>query len=109
MARKERGPAPAWFASVNPKTRTPLRATGLITAVILVLALLFPLTTLAKVTSAIILVVFGTLNIALWVVKRRNPDPEGEGLRLPLWLPVVGALSSALVLAFQVWLVATGG
>lgn len=109
MARQQDAPAPAWLAKVNPKTRTPMRATGLITAVILVLAVLFPLTTLARVTSAIILVVFGALNIALWVVKRRNPDRDGEGLRLPLWLPVVGALSAALVLAFQLWLVATGG
>ena len=109
MARQGRGPATAWLAKVNPGTRTPLRATALITGVILVLAVLFPLTTLAKVTSAIILVVFGALNVALWVIKRRDPDRDGEGLRLPLWLPIVGALSAALVLSFQFWLVATGG
>jgi amino acid transporter len=75
----------------------------------MLLAVLFPLTTLAKVTSAIILVVFGTLNVALWAIKRRDPDREGTGLRLPLWLPVVGALSSAAVLVFQLWLVIARG
>jgi amino acid transporter len=108
MARQGRDWAPTWLARVSPRTRTPLQATGLITGVILLLAVLFPLTTLAKVTSAIVLVVFVALNVALWVVKRRNPDPDGEGLRLPLWLPAVGGVSSALVLAFQLWLVATG-
>ena len=109
MARRQGGPAPGWLAKVNPRTRTPLRATGLVTFVILVLALLFPLTTLAKITSAIILVVFGVLNVALWLIKRRDPDPDGEGLRLPLWLPMVGVISAALVLAFQLWLLATPG
>jgi amino acid transporter len=109
MARDADAPAPAWLAKVSPRTRTPLRATALITAVIMLLAVLFPLTTLAKVTSAIILVVFGTLNVALWAIKRRDPDREGTGLRLPLWLPVVGALSSAAVLVFQLWLVIARG
>ena len=109
MARQDGTPAPNWLARVNPRTRTPLRATVLITAVILVLALSFPLTTLAQVTSAIILVIFGALNAALWVIKRRDPDPHGTGLRLPHWLPVVGAVSAGLVLVFQLWLVAAGG
>jgi amino acid transporter len=105
MARQAGTPAPAWLASVSPRTRTPLRATALITAVIMVLALLFPLTTLAQVTSAIILLIFGVLNVALWIIKRRDPDPDGAGLRLPSWLPLVGVLSAGLVLAFQLWLV----
>lgn len=109
MARKASAPGAGWLAQVSPKTRTPVQATGLVTAVILVLALLFPLTTLAKVTSAIILVIFGALNVALWRIKRRDPDPEGVGLRLPRWLPVVGALSATLVLAFQLWLTVSGG
>jgi amino acid transporter len=109
MARKTKVPSARWLAEVSERTRTPVRATMLITGVILVLAVLFPLTTLAKVTSAIILLLFGALNVALWVIKRRDPDRHGEGLRLPMCMPVVGALSALLVLAFQLWLVATGG
>lgn len=106
MARDEH--APAWLARVNPRTRTPLRATALITGIILLLALLFPLTTLAKVTSGIILVIFCGVNLALWIIKGRDPDPEGEGPRLPRWLPLLGALGSVLVLGFQIWLVISG-
>jgi amino acid transporter len=103
MARNEN--APTWLAKVNPHTRTPLRATAVITGVIMLLALLFPLTTLAKVTSGIILVIFCGVNLALWVIKQRDPDRNGEGLRLPQWLPLLGAIGSASVLVFQIWLV----
>ena len=103
MARNEN--APSWLAKVNPHTRTPLRATAAITVVIMLLAILFPLTTLAKVTSGIILVIFCGVNLALWVIKRREPDLNGEGLRLPSWLPLLGAIGAAVVLGFQIWLV----
>lgn len=103
MARNEH--APAWLAKVNPRTRTPLRATAVITGVILLLALLFPLTTLAKVTSGIILLIFFGVNLALWLIKRRDPDLDGEGPRLPNWLPLLGAIGAVAVLAFQMWLV----
>jgi amino acid transporter len=109
MARRSGTPAPDWLAKVSPRTRTPLRATVLVTAVIMALAVMFPLTTLAKITSGIILVIFGALNLALWIIKRRNPDRDGVGPRLPGWLPLVGAVSALLVLAFQVWLLVTGG
>lgn len=100
----KQGLAPGWFAEVHPLTRTPLRATAVVVGIILVLAVLFPLTTLAKVTSGIILVVFGAVNLALWQIKRADPDPDGEGLRLPNWLPLAGAFGCALVLTFQLWL-----
>jgi len=64
-----------------------------------------PLTTLAKVTSAIILVIFGTVNLGLWRIKQRDPDLDGEGPRLPNWLPLVGMVGCVLVLSFQIWLV----
>jgi len=109
MARREQSRAPAWLAKVSPRTRTPLRATAVVTGLIMVLAVTLPLTTLAKITSAIILIVFGALNLALWVIKRREPDPDGLGLRLPGWLPLVGAASAALVLVSQFWLLVADG
>ena len=73
-------------------------------AVVLALALFFPLTTLAKVTSAIILIIFATINLALWRIKRRDPDPDGVGPRLPMWWPLLGLTGAVFVLAFQAWL-----
>lgn len=103
MAKRDQ--APHWLAAVHPKTQTPIRATATIIGAVLILALFFPLTTLAKVTSAIILVIFGTVNLGLWRIKRRDPDLDGEGPRLPNWLPLVGMVGCVLVLSFQIWLV----
>ena len=106
MALRNR--APSWFGAVHQRSRTPVRATVAITVVILILATFFPLTTLARVTSTIILVVFATVNLALWRIKRRDPDLEGEGPRYPLWLPLLGFAACLLVLGFEGWLRLTG-
>jgi APA family basic amino acid/polyamine antiporter len=103
----ERNQAPRWFAVIHPRTRTPLRATLAMTIIILVLALFFPLTTLARTTSAIILLVFAAVNLALWRIKKSDPNPACEGPRFPRWLSLAGFVASLLVVAFQVWLTLT--
>ena len=100
--------APAWFGAVDPRTRTPLRATGVATVVILILAMFFPVATLARATSAIILVVFATVNLALWRIKRRDPDWEGQGPRFPMWMPLAGFCTCVAVLVFEGWLRLSG-
>lgn len=101
----QRGQAPHWLAKIHPKTQTPLRATGLATSLILLFAIFLPLTTLAKFTSAIIMLVFALVNLALWRIKRRDPDPHGVGPRLPRFVPLAGFILCALTLLFQMWLV----
>jgi len=89
---------PRFLARVHPRTRTPLIATGLVTAVVLLLAESFDLGRLAETTSFITLTVFALVNLALWRLKRRAPDAarraEG-GLTVPIWIPVLGFLASA--------------
>jgi len=89
---------PRFLACVHPRTRTPLIATGLVTAVVLLLAESFDLGRLAETTSFITLTVFALVNLALWRLKRRVPDAarraEG-GLTVPIWIPVLGFLASA--------------
>ncbi|HKJ76114.1 MAG TPA: amino acid permease [Gammaproteobacteria bacterium] len=92
MARE--GWLPRWFAAVHPATRTPLRATALVLAVVLALALAFPLVRLAEATSFINLLVFCVVNLSLWVLKGRAPRPEGVRV-FPRWVPLVGFLASA--------------
>jgi amino acid transporter len=100
-----RGQAPAVLGRVQSTTRTPLVATALMTGVIAVLALFFPMTTLARATSSIMLVNFTVVHLSLWRIKRTDPDPMGEGPRLPSWLPLCGACSCAGALLVQVWTV----
>ena len=98
-----RGLGPRWLARVNPRTRTPVRATILVTTIVLVLALWFPLVTLAQITSTIILVVFALVNLALWWIKGRDPDPEGEGPRYWRALPLLGFVMCLAIVAYRLF------
>jgi amino acid transporter len=92
LAAQGRLPAP--LARVNRTTRTPLLATALVTAVILVLAIALPIVPLAQATSALTLTIFALVNLALWRIKRRDPRPLGI-FTVPGWVPVVGFFVSA--------------
>ncbi len=94
------GRLPARLARINPVTGTPVAGTALIVALVLVLALLFPITRLAAWTSAITLAVFVLVCVALARVKRSGaPAPEGTFIA-PVWVPYTGAAAcTALLLA----------
>jgi amino acid transporter len=95
--------APSMFNEVNNRTQTPIRATMLITLLILVLALWLPLVTLAKATSFIILVVFALVNLSLCYLKLgREPHPDGA-VNYPLWIPILGFLLCLGLLILQVF------
>jgi len=84
---------PAGFGRLHPATRTPLIATLLVTFAVTVLALWFPLTALAGMTSFFILIIFGLVNVSLIRIKRRSPHPEGVTV-FPAWIPYAGAVLS---------------
>ena len=84
---------PRVFSLVNARTQTPLVATAVATAVILLLAISGNLATLAEATSLIILVVFSLVNLSLLRVKRMNPQPQGL-IVFPVMIPVLGFLIS---------------
>ena len=87
------GNAPKVLAKVHPTRHTPLISTGLTVLVIILLAAWFPLLTLAKATSFVILLVFTLINQALIRLKLL-----GRIRRRGLWKPVTGGLLS-------VWLI----
>lgn len=92
---------PGGLAWVHPRTRTPMVATGLVTGIILILALGFPLEYLAETTSVIVLAVFATVNLALVMIKRRG-TPAPEGVRTyPVWIPAIGFVASTAFLALR--------
>ncbi len=102
------GQLPAFLATVNHRTRTPLYATVLIVVVIAVLATTIPLGSLAKAASIAILVVFATVNLALVVIKRRADHREDTTFTVPLAVPLLGFLASAAVVTFEIvrWITA---
>lgn len=93
-----RGQLPDLFGIVHHRTRTPLFATAVATAVVIILALIGRLASLAEATSVIMLTIFSIVNLALWRIKRRDPHPD-DVKTFPAWIPVVGFfVSTAFVL-----------
>ncbi len=73
---------------VNERTQTPALATAVVAIAVLIFALGFPLITLAKATSFIILLVFSFVNLSLIILKKR--EPRADLVSYPSWVPVVG-------------------
>jgi APA family basic amino acid/polyamine antiporter len=92
-----KGHIPAWLATVHHRAGTPHYATLLAGTFVLALALWFPLDSLAERTSAVTLVVFTMVNLALWRVKSRA-ETQRASFSVPRWVPIVGACSTSLLL-----------
>jgi len=93
-----RGQLPAKLAAVNTVTRTPLIATVISTAAVLILAVTGRLASLAELTSLILLIVFAAANLALWRIKGGGPDTS-SGFSIPRWVPALGFLVSLSIVA----------
>lgn len=90
----------ATLGRVHPLTQTPLRATLLVSLLVMVMALWLPIETLAKATSYFILTVFALINLALWRIKRRHPD-ETSPFSIPGWIPAAGFIFTSLFVLYQ--------
>jgi len=98
------GAAPVRFAVVSPRTRTPLLATGILTVLVLVCSVFFPLERLARTTSWITLTLFALVDWSLVRIKlQRRAGPAR--IQVPLWVPWLGAVLSAGLVAQELWIV----
>ena len=100
MAREDL--LPSYFAQVDPVRHTPVRATRIVSVVILVLALFLPLVGLAKAPSVVTLGVFTLVNLSLFVLGLRSEHPELTRWR---WHGLLGA---ALAFALGAWQIVQG-
>lgn len=91
---------PRWLAKINPRTRTPVPATVLVTLLVLFFALAFDLVALASLTSSLILVIFALVNASLLRIRRRHPAPR-DVRTYAAWIPWFGLLSSLALLSAQ--------
>jgi APA family basic amino acid/polyamine antiporter len=94
------GSLPSLLGRVHPRRRTPVLATGVATAGILVLALGFDLASLATLTSLITLGTFALANLALVLLKVRTSQPPGV-FEVPLFVPAVGFAVSFGLAGFE--------
>ncbi|MDG6773238.1 amino acid permease [Thiomicrorhabdus sp. ZW0627] len=95
-----RGLIPKPFCRVNARTHTPVISTFTASLVVLILALLGELSSLAQATSIIMLAVFSMVNLALWRIKKHQPAPYGN-LVIPRWVPLVGFIVSSGFVIFE--------
>ncbi len=94
------GRLPRFLARIHPRTGTPVVATAIAGALILVLGLTFPIGPLAEWTSRITLGIFVVVCAALIAIKRQGtPAPEGTFI-VPVWVPAVGIVLNLTLLAF---------
>lgn len=97
----ERGWVHSVFRSVHANTRTPLFGTLLTIILMLTLTLLFPLISLAQLTSFTVLSVFALVNAALILIKRRGPTPQ-SATAIPVWVPWLGMITCILLTIYQI-------
>lgn len=95
------GAMPAIFGRINARTQTPVIATGVVVAIVLLLAIVFPLTGLARTTTFIALSIFTIVNLALWRIKLQDKSTPSH-FTVPIWVPVSGACLSAAILLFEI-------
>lgn len=99
-----RGLLPAFLGTINEKTRTPLTATLLTVAAVLVMALVFPVITLAEWTSRLILFVFAIVCVALAKLKFTSAPPPSGTFEVNVIVPVIGAIGcAALLIVDLIW------
>ncbi|WP_305908825.1 amino acid permease [Methylomarinum sp. Ch1-1] len=99
----EKGAAPACFAFIHDKTRTPVIATLFFAAILLTMALWLPIAELAKITSFIILTIFALISLSLCIIKIRDKQHPFHYFKVPLIVPAISFLLclSFIVLQFQ--------
>ncbi len=99
----DQGLGPRFLAVIHARYRTPIRATLLIGAMILVLALWLPLESLARVTSSIMLLNFAIVNASLVRIKLRDMERPDDVKIYPIWIPVLGVVLCLTFLAMQLF------
>jgi amino acid transporter len=94
-----RGQLPEILSFVHPKSQTPVIATFIATIMVLILALVGHLSSLAEITSFIMLCIFSLINLALLKIKKRKPTTQGS-INFPRLIPFSGFVVSFGFLIF---------
>lgn len=88
----DRGLLPSALAQVDQRTRTPVVATVIVVALVLLFALALPLEPLAEATARLTLVVFALVNAALAALKLRGEPAPAGAFTTPFPVPICGGI-----------------
>lgn len=92
------GLLPKALGRVSPKRNVPHYASYAILGLMLVLALMGDISSLARSTSVLLLFCFVVVNLSLIVLKNRKGEPRGT-FEVPYFIPVLGVLICLAMLA----------
>jgi amino acid transporter len=98
----KQGWLPSRLATVHSKNKTPITATLLILAIMIVGTLLLPLVSLAQLTSLLVLSIFMLVNVSLIIIKRRNEEHQGY-ISVPRFVPYVGTMLCISTIGYQIY------
>lgn len=98
------GLLPSMFATINPRTMTPVNNTVIVGTVVGLMAGLVPLDKLADMVSIGTLVAFITVSVAVIILRVREPDLP-RGFRVPGYpvTPVLSVLACLYILSGLHW------
>ena len=94
---------PERLSEIHKHHHTPVPATILVVAAMVAGTLLFPLVSLAQLTSLLILCIFALVNIALIRIKQHTPRHKGF-ITVPVGIPILGALLCIGTIVYQIYL-----
>ena len=92
----DRGHLPAPLARVAQRTKTPVIATLVVIAIILLLTQTLPIAVLAERTSQVVLFVFILVNLSLIRIKVQKAT-NGSYFKVPMFVPILGVVTSVLL------------
>ncbi len=98
----DHGWLPHQLAHVWPRTHAPARATLITGVILLALVIPFNVAELAAAASNVLLSVFIVTNLALMRLHHREPRPD-LAIHAPRWIPPLGAIGAAGLLAAQLF------
>ncbi|MEI7818897.1 MAG: amino acid permease [bacterium] len=90
------------LAEVNNQFKTPIYATLLVLAAMILSTLVLPLVSLAQITSLLVLGIFALINISLIIIKRRR-EPHGGFITVPSLVPYIGTLLCLGMISYQIY------
>ena len=95
----QEGLMPKVLGQVHSTRQTPVLATTLVASAVLMLAMAVPLLRLAELTSFVMLVIFASVNVSLYLIGRQSD--AAPRLRRWRWWGVFGAVVALLLVAVQ--------
>ncbi len=96
FAMSRDGVASPWFNRIHPRFRTPARSIMATGGVMILLAVLFDVESLAKLGGVFNIVVFALVNLSVVILRRVRPPWYRPAFRAPLypWLQILGSLAA---------------